>query len=192
MVKYELQMSRTSALVVMLAAALAGPATAHARQNPTLGELAQKEQQRRQGLIAPAKVLTNQDLPRAVVPRPPVPADPSGLPPAAVGDEKSKPEEKPQEPAKDEAWWRQRTSQVREELRRNEMFAEALQTRINSLTSDFTARDDPYQRAQIGEERAKAIAELDRVKADAELSRKKIAEIEEEARRAGVPPGWLR
>jgi hypothetical protein len=33
---------------------------------------------------------------------------------------------------------------------------------------------------------------MDRVKGEIELSRKKIAEIEDEARRAGVPAGWLR
>ncbi len=80
----------------------------------------------------------------------------------------------------------------REVLRRNEMFAVALQTRINSLTNDFSARDDPYQRAQISQERVKAIQELDRLKTDVEMSKKKMADIEEEARRAGVPPGWLR
>jgi hypothetical protein len=83
-------------------------------------------------------------------------------------------------------------SQAREELRRNEMFAEALQTRINSLTNDFSMRDDPYQRAKVAEERSKAILEMDRVKADIESNRKAIAGIEEDARRAGVPPGWLR
>jgi hypothetical protein len=72
------------------------------------------------------------------------------------------------------------------------MFAEALQTRINSLTTDFVNRDDPYQRARIGEDRQKALAEMDRVKADIEAAKKKIADAEEEARRAGVPPGWLR
>jgi hypothetical protein len=67
-----------------------------------------------------------------------------------------------------------------------------LQTRVNSLTTDFSGRDDPYQRAKIAEERSKAILELDRVKADVESNRKKIGDIEDEARRAGVPPGWLR
>ena len=43
------------------------------------------------------------------------------------------------------------------------MFADALQTRINSLTNDFSARDDPYQRARIAEDRQKAMAEMDRV-----------------------------
>ncbi len=183
-------MVRTVLLSAMLIAALAWPTTAYARQAPTLGELARKEQQRRQGVVPAAKVLTNQDLPRTVA-RPPAPADPSA--PAAEKGAAAAPETpKPEEPAKDEAWWRQRMSQAREELRRNEMFADALQTRINSLTNDFTARDDPFQRAQIAEERTKAVVELERVKADAELSRKKIAEIEEEARRAGVLPGWLR
>lgn len=178
------QLVSTTALATMLCA----PCATYAQQSPTLGELARKEQERRKTLKAPtAKVLTNQDLPRGTVPPAvPAPADSAAQP--AV----EKPAETPDQPAKDEAWWRQRISQTREELRRNEMFAEALQTRINSLTNDFSMRDDPYQRAQIAQERSKAILELDRVKADAEANRKKIGEIEEEARRASVPPGWLR
>ena len=72
------------------------------------------------------------------------------------------------------------------------MFAEALQTRINSLSSDFVNRDDPFQRAKIGEDRDKALAELSRVKAEMVNAKKHIEDIEEEARKAGVPPGWLR
>jgi uncharacterized protein with ATP-grasp and redox domains len=105
-------------------------------------------------------------------------------------------ESKPVEPAKsedkDEAWWKNRINLAREELRRNEAFAEALQTRINSLSTDFVNRDDPFQRAKIGEDRDKALAELSRVKAEVVNGKKLIEDIEEEARRAGVPPGWLR
>ena len=182
-------MSSKSVLAAILGVALLAPASALAAQKPTLGELALKEQERRKALKAsgPGKVVTNDDLPRGTVPTPP----PSGAVPAetAKTDEKS---DKPAEPAKDEAWWKARMTQEREALRRNEMFAVALQTRINSLTNDFASRDDPYQRAQISDERVKAIQELDRLKTEVELSKKKIAEIEEEARRASVPPGWLR
>ena len=182
-------MTHKTVLSAVLAAALLAPGVARAQQSPTLGELALKEQERRKALKAAAgKVVTNQDVPRAAVPSPAVPAGSATevKPPA-------KPEEaKPEEPAKDEAWWKARVNQVREELRRNEMFAEALQTRINSLTNDFASRDDPYQRARVAEDRSKAVLEMDRVKGDIELSRKKIAEIEDEARRAGVPAGWLR
>lgn len=174
----------------VLASVIAVPCAVYAQQSPPLGEIARKEQERRKALKAPAaKVLTNGDLPRTPAPAPPPAATPSETDRAAAAEKQA---DKPAEPAKDEAWWRQRMSQAREELRRNEMFAEALQTRINSLTSDFTARDDPYQRAKIGDERAKALLELDRVKADVETNRKKISEIEEDARRANVPPGWLR
>ena len=173
---------------VIFALSLA-PSAGWAQSRPTLGELAKKEQARRKAVKAPAtKVLTTEDVPKGTAsPRPATP--PEGTPAEAAPEKEP---DKPQEPAKDEAWWRQRVSQVREELRRNEMFAEALQTRINSLTNDFSSRDDPYQRARVAEERSKAILELERVKADAEANRKTIADIEEEARRAGVPPGWLR
>ena len=172
----------------VLATLLVAPGMTYAQQTPPLGEIARKEQERRKALKAPAaKVLTNQDLPRAAAPSP-APAAADATPQPAVDKAPAKPEE----PPRDEAWWRQRMSQAREELRRNEMFGEALQTRVNSLTTDFSGRDDPYQRAKIAEERSKAILELDRVKADVESNRKKIGEIEDEARRAGVPPGWLR
>lgn len=180
-------MGRKLLAFVVLATVLVAPVAAYAQQKPTLGELARKEEERRKALkAAPTKVLTNKDLPRTPSPAPP---------PAAGEAPQQEPEqtpEKPEEPGKDEASWRQRMSQAREELRRNEMFVEALQTRINALTNDFSARDDPAQRAQISEERSKAIVEMERVKADVEANRKKIADIEEEARRAGVPPGWVR
>lgn len=176
-------------LTSVLAVALLAPSIARAQQTPTLGQLAIKEQERRKALKAAGKVVTNDDVPRGAAPAAPAPGAPAaaGKPAEAPGEPA-----KPGEPVKDEAWWKQRVSQVREELRRNEMFADALQTRINSLANDFASRDDPYQRAEIAQERVKAIAELDRVKADLDANRKRIADIEEEARRAGVPPGWLR
>jgi hypothetical protein len=69
---------------------------------------------------------------------------------------------------------------------------EALQTRINSLTNDFYARDDPAQRAVIETQRNKALAELDRLKNEIVDGKANIAKIQEDARKEGVPPGWLR
>ena len=53
-------------------------------------------------------------------------------------------------------------------------------------------RHDPFERNTIGDSRKKALEEIERVKAQIEQSKKQIADIEEEARKAGVPPGWLR
>jgi cell division septation protein DedD len=178
-------MSFTFPVTSLAVAALFAGSVASA-QTPTLAELAKREEARRKAVKAPTKVLTKDDVPKATVPSP----APATSQPKPAADEKGA--AKPDEPVKDEAWWKGRAAKAREELRRNEMFAEALQTRINSLTSDFASRDDPYQRARIGDDRVKALAEMDRVKAEIELQKKAIADIEEEARRAGVPPGWLR
>jgi hypothetical protein len=157
-------------------------------QNPPLAEVAKKEQERRKTAKPAAKVLTNKDLPKVTAP-PPSPTTPT------AADTQAATEQKPAEPAKeehDEAWWRARITAARAALARDETFLEALQSRVNALSTDFVNRDDPYQRARIGEDRQKALAEMDRVKADIVVHKTQIDDIEEEARKAGVPPGWLR
>jgi hypothetical protein len=158
-------------------------------QAPPLAEVAKKEQDRRKATATAGKVYTNKDLPKAGVPA--TPAKPAT--PTAVAEPATQPtQEKAAGDEKDEAWWRARITAAREAVRRDEMFLEALQSRVNALSTDFVNRDDPYQRAQIGQDRQKALAEMDRVKGEIEQLKKAIDDIEEEARKAGVPPGWLR
>jgi hypothetical protein len=162
--------------------------TVVAAQSPSLAEIARKEQERRKTQKPASKTYTNKDLPESAQGRTP-------QPPAQSAAAETKSADKPvpgQDDEKDETWWKTRINQAREELRRNEVFAEALQTRINSLSADFVNRDDPAQRALIGEDRSKALAEIARVKAEIDRGKKQIDDIEEEARKAGVPPGWLR
>ena len=173
-----------------------------AAQRPsTLAEVAKKEEERRKAIKAPAKVYTNKDLPKGAV-NPPQPATAAAG--ASRADQKAatqkpdaqkegpKEEKKEDKDEKDEAWWRQRMTNARNDLQRNELAAEAFQSRVNALTTDFVNRDDPYQRAQIAIDRQKALGELERVKAEMVRLKQVIADIEEEARVAGVPPGWLR
>lgn len=169
----------------------------------SLGDLAKREQARRKAVPPAAKTYTNADL-KELPPATGTPGkaadDAAKATDAKPGDGKAAEPQKvdattpaePARPAKDEAHWRGRITAAREDVRRNEAFKEALQTRINALTADFAARDDPYQRAKVSDDRQKAIAEMARVSSDIEQANKLIAEIEDEARRAGVPPGWLR
>ena len=196
-------------LGTLSAAILGGSAAAVLAQTPTLGEVAKKEADRRKAQPSAGTVYTNKDLPASAqapatgAPAPgretATPVDPvaaaTAQKPAEAKPEaeaKAEGETKPEGETKDEAWWKNRMMSTREELRRNEMFAEALQTRINALSRDYTSRDNPAQRRQIGQERAESLSELSRVKQDVERGKKQIADIEEEARKAGVPPGWLR
>lgn len=164
-----------------------------AAQNPPLADVARKEEERRKALPPPTKVLTNKDLPKVTSPSP---APASGSEAQDTGTAAVEPSQNdagpPAQASHDEEWWRTRIEEAREELRRDEVLVDALQSRVNGLTSEFVARDDPYQRTRIGTDRQKALAEMERLRNEITGLKKKIADIEEEARKASVPPGWLR
>jgi hypothetical protein len=160
----------------------------------TLADVAKKEEERRKTIREPAKVYTNKDLTAAPPGSPqPVPV-PATAGDAAKGDDKDK-DAKPKdakEPVKDQAYWSGRMKALQSKLDQDQTFAEAMQTRVNSLITDFINRDDPAQKAVIAQNRDKAIAELARLTQAVQDEKKAIADFQEEARRAGVPPGWLR
>jgi hypothetical protein len=187
--------------VLALLGLLTLPAVAIAQSSqPSLAEIARKEAERRKTAKEAKIVITEKNLPESA--RKPVsPADANQ--PAHAGEQKPASAggaaaggapATPAAPAGDqgEALWRGRITQAREALRRNEVFLQALQTRVNSLATDYYGRDDPYQKMKLAGEREQAIQEMEKVKADIEASKKQVADIEEEARKAGVPPGWLR
>ena len=94
--------------------------------------------------------------------------------------------------AGDEERWRNRMAEARQALEQAERRAAELQTRVNRLWADFTARDDPAQRAALDQDRVAALDELEETEAEADDLARAIADLRDEARRAGVPPGWLR
>ena len=75
---------------------------------------------------------------------------------------------------------------------RAELTASALQNRADGLWAQFTALDDPARRRVVERQRSEALAELERTRAEAERLEQRVRDVREEARRAGVPPGWLR
>jgi hypothetical protein len=187
-----------------LIAALAWPLASRAQ---SLAEVARAEEARRKNVKQPAKVYTNDDLKRpgdASAP-PPAPAQPAagttaaGAKPAGAAKDPTKPDAaKPDQPAadtepkKDEKYWRDRITTARDAMTHDKVLLDALQSRVNALTTDFTNMSDPAQRAVIENNRKTALAEIDRVTKDMEKQNKVITDIQEEARKASVPPGWLR
>jgi hypothetical protein len=173
---------------VISAAALAGASAPLFAQS--LGEVARKEEERRHTVKKPAKVYTNKDL-GSVDPGPPVPAPDTSKPlPGSAAD--AKVAEKDKTPVKDQAYWGTQVKTLQLQVDRDQLSADAMQGRISSLTADFAARDDPAQRAVINSNRQKAVVELERLNLDIRKGKKALADLLEEARRAGVPPGWLR
>jgi len=172
----------------------------------SLGEVARKEEERRKTVKTPSKIYTNDSLKRdpggssvpveqtpASAPQPatatPAPASPA-TPPAS--NPSSTDGVNGQTQAKDQTYWKGRITQAREQLDRSKILLDALQSRINALSTDFVNTDDPARRSVIERDRQRALAETERLKKEIADQIKAIAAIEEEARRAGVPAGWLR
>jgi hypothetical protein len=202
-----------SAIAVVILSCVLATTTGLSAQ---LGSIAKKEAERRK-TVTSGKVYTNDNLPPAPASGP-APA-PSSAPatssassdaadadksaadtsttekPAADGDKAAASTQVSSDPAerkKEEAKWRERIKNERDALDRAKSYADALQIKINSLNTDFVNRDDPVQRAGIAAQRDKSLAEMDRLKKEIADRTKAITAIQEEARRAGAPSGWVR
>jgi len=199
-----------AAVLLLVAVPALAQTTTQPTTTPTLSDLAKRAQEKK-GTPPATKTFTNDDLKNAGT----SPADETSRPAdaktddgkdasksaagkgaksgdASKADDAKKDDASKADPTKTEKYWRDRMDAAREDVRRNQAFATALQSRINGLTADFTSRDDPAQSAQIADDRQKALAELERVNKAVEEGNKAIASIEEEARKAMVPAGWIR
>jgi hypothetical protein len=186
---------KSSAVVVGIVSCLlwatAGPSA-------QLGDVAKKEAERRKAVKGAGKTYTNDSLKSEPQPSstPAAPStDAASAPPPASASSTPPPPRVSADPAerkKEEAQWRERIKGERDALERAKTFADALQSRINALNTDFVNRDDPAQRNVIAADREKALAEMGRLKKEIEQHTKAIAAIQDEARRAGVPAGWVR
>lgn len=189
-------MTLNSISVYMAAAILAVCAAVSSAQS--LADVARAEEARRKTVKAPSKTYTNADLKGGTDSSPDV-ASPSAASttvasgsaqtakPAAAADASAQ-----QDPKKNEKYWRDRLTAAQQAMARNKVLVDALQSRVNALTTDFVNTADPAQRAVVEQNRNTALAEMDRVKKDIDTGNKEITAIQEEARKANVPAGWLR
>jgi hypothetical protein len=191
--------SAVGGLVLAAMFGIAGPPASA----QSLGDLAKKEEARRRAIATSGKVYTNDSLRPAPTTGSESSGDASaapaaaqaGAPAAGVSDAKkdeAKPEAKPDSPKKDEFYWRQRLQAERDAIDRSKVLIDALQSRVSALQTDFVNRDDPASRGQLASERQRALAELERMKKEIEQRTKAVADIQEEARRAGAPAAWYR
>ena len=160
----------------------------------SLADLARAEEARRGAVRTPSRVYTNDDLKPGRDPAPASPGAAVTAPAVAPQDAivPSAPSDTPRAPLKDEVYWRGRITVARAAVERSIVLVEALQNRVDALATDFVNTDDPVRRGVIEQNRLRALAELDRMKKEIADQTRLIADIEEEARRASVPPSWLR
>ena len=166
-----------------------------------LAEIARREKLRREALAAKAaaenvspKVYTNADLrgggrlttSGVETSTPAASAEDAAATPTAEGASETP------GATLDEEEWRSRISSVRQARQQALSMADALQNQVDGLWAEFTGRDDPAQRAVIEAGRQTALDALESTNTEVEDLTQQIADIQEEARRANVPPAWLR
>jgi hypothetical protein len=170
--------------------------TASYAEDSPLVKAAKKEKERRAKTEA-KKTLTNQDIEDIRKKQPS-----SGIETAAVEDETAGTDEsktastakKEQvDPTQTEEYWRARKQEVNSRVSEAQTRVEQLQSEINSLTQAFYAEGDGVaQRPLIETERIERIKELEAAKEALQNARAESEGLEDEARRAGALPGWLR
>ena len=176
-----------SSVVVFTCALVAAPPVLA----QSLGDIGRKEEERREKVTTPSRVYTNKDLgapPQTFI----TPSTESAKPATPAADEKAKEAPKDSGPAKDQKYWSERKKGLDAKLERDKVLADAMQSRINGLSADFAARSDPAQRAVIERDRQRAVAELDSLNKAIKDDQKALTDFDEEARKASVPPGWIR
>ncbi len=176
----------------------ASPApAASAKKRETLAEVAARRPA--SGKKAPpAKVLTNDDLEKARAGGAPVSvlaADEFTAGPARAGNPEASDELGSAESVpKDEASWRQRAEAARMRSTDAATAVSQAEQRLGELRSDVAPEDpmNPF-RQQAREAEIKAEMErLEAARAEVGAARQAVSDLEEEARKAGIPPGWLR
>jgi hypothetical protein len=151
---------------------VAGVAASHAQ---SLADVARKEEARRQKIAKPSKVYTDDDVQKYAPVTPGAQAaattvtslDANGKPVGQQAAAEGLPG--------DEAGWRSRLQNALEQ-----------QARSAARRAGTPEGDGP---ADDGSTRA---AEIKRLKAEMDAHRATLANAEEDARKAGVPPGWVR
>jgi hypothetical protein len=159
----------------------------------SLADVAKAEEVRRKGIKGTAKVYTNEDL-SGTPPTSPAPAQSAAAASTAAkpGDPAKPGEEKPVDPKTTQAYWKERATTIQQSLSRGKLLLEALQSQVNGLNAEFVNMDDPGQRELLQARLQRASGELLRVQQDIEKQTKAAADLQTEARRANIPPGWVR
>jgi hypothetical protein len=179
----------------------------------TLADIAKKDTDRRKEVKHPAKVYTNDDV-QNVKPILPMmendgngtkPMDPSSPNASAnassssaatsVGDDPSAPKTdaapRPGVKAGEEQQWRARMAAAHEAVSRTQLQLEGMRNHAAQMTAASAAASEE-QRGTFQKQQQDALQEYDKLRADLQKYQKALSELEAEAHRAGVPPGWLR
>ncbi len=168
---------------ILVVVAVALPARAQ-----SLADIAAKEAARRATLKVPARVITDRDLPpdNTVGARASQRVD-EGRAAASAPATKATTDDN----GHDERWWNSRVDPLLRKLNGASAKLQAAKARAAATGAD-TTRSGSRARAATMRRAERAAAEVDRYTTEVAQARRALEDLEEEARKAGALPGWLR
>lgn len=164
----------------------------------SLGELARQARAKKGAPAKATRVYDNDSLPReGGLSTTAVEADPKAKEKAKEGEKGEKGKEKEGEakksPAEEEKAYREKAAKLRDTLAYEEKKLDVLQREFNLASVQFYSNPDQALREQtMRTELNNRQAEIEKQKAAVGGAKKAIADLEEELRRRGLPPGWAR
>ena len=166
---------------------LAGFATASA-QGQDLAALAKKEKERRAKIAKPAPVYSDGKdgaTPSGSVTVIQAPPSPAGETPAPPSSDNQR------------SVWKSRADQARAAIANEEAALKALDTQIATLrsgTAPLSAAEaqDPMRQQKVAARIKDLVAKRETQTEVLANAKKSLDALEQEARRSGIPPGWLR
>jgi hypothetical protein len=196
-----MRLARTTRFVGGLALLLAfGPAA----WGQSLGEAARKEKERRQKAGPTGPAFTDDDL-RGYAESGPAAKGAAGAPDKSTAGEKSSGDKATKEGAArggggagDEAYWRSRAKAARAAVAAAEARVAQAEAAAQGASAGIRQPQPSDALTQVpppvvtDADRRAAEAALAAVRGDLERAKKVLADLEEEARRKGALPGWLR
>ena len=191
---------RVSALSALLGfASFSAPAQqAPSSTGDPVADAARKARSEQKTAPKPKKVFTNDDIPSAPAPAATpaaAPADAAGKPDgkAQVDDKSGKKELDPEDDPKQAAYWQKRSRTLRNKLSTAEQELDVLQRELSKDELQYypdpqKAMQQQYNRSDINEKRAR----VDAKKSEVESLKQQVSDLEDNVRKAGGDPGWVR
>ncbi|MBX7184983.1 MAG: hypothetical protein K1Y01_07545 [Vicinamibacteria bacterium] len=169
-------------------------------QAQDLAALARKERERRSKVTKPVKVLTEDDGKEAAAKGTGSVTSLGGegaLPPAPPGSSEPSPTRPTDSDEERRASWKARADAARAAVTNAEKTLAQMEKDVAALRSDMTpvsATDaqDPMRLQKRDQKIFEMNKQIEAQKAAIAAAKKAVIDLEEEARRAGVPSGWLR
>ena len=185
--------SPLSSFVVLGVGFLLGMLTVLPAQTQDLAALAKKERERRAKIAKPTKVLVEEDAKEGATGA--KPGNVTTLPDAAAPE--ATPAAETENPDAQKGVWKSRADQARLAIRNAEDAVQDAEKEIETYRGDqsaLTAQEaqDPMRLQKREAHIQELVGKRDLQKELLSNARKALVVLEQEARRRGVPPGWLR